>query len=113
MIFTQFIRPDVNQVVEYPSDVSNVQIAGYRSNADQITALIDAGMRLQQAREDMYDYADDASIDDSVTDPTRSNDFDLADAAQIAHQIVPKVKSSKIVESPVKSVEPSPEKTEP
>lgn len=87
-MYTQFMRP-TEGVLEYPSDKSNVQTAGYRTTADQIMALMDAGIRLQHAREDMYDFVDDESIDDTFYDPTRSNDFDLADAAQIGQKIRP------------------------
>ena len=46
--------------------------------------MILAGQRLDQSRKALYDFTSEDEIDEDATDPTRSGNFDLADATQMA-----------------------------
>lgn len=59
-----------------------VEFAGYVSKRKRIEALINAGQRLIQARQDMYDYTGEDPDPDIQPDPTRKGNFDLADATE-------------------------------
>lgn len=61
----------------------HVEIGSYIPPKKQIESFIQAGIRLNQTRAEQYDFKDEASIDDSYTDPTRRPGFDLADASAI------------------------------
>ena len=66
---------------------SETEQAGYIPATKQIENMILAGRRLDSSRL-QYDFASEEEIDEELYDPTRSGNFDLADAtqAQIAVQ---------------------------
>ena len=63
---------------------SETEQAGYIPPQIQIENMILAGQRLDQSRKALYDFASEDEIDEDATDPTRSGNFDLADATQMA-----------------------------
>ena len=58
--------------------------SGYIPPERQIQDMMNAGRRLQEYRMSQYDFASPDDIDESLSDPTRSANFDLADATQMA-----------------------------
>lgn len=61
-----------------------VEDFGYVSAEEKILSMINAGIRLQNARDDLYDLTEeeDESTDwNRLEDPTRSPGYDLADAS--------------------------------
>ena len=69
---------------ERPDPVSLTEQAGYIPPQDQIESMILAGQRLNEARASQYDFASEDEIDEDAYDPTRTGNFDLADASQLA-----------------------------
>ena len=63
---------------------SETEQAGYIPPQVQIENMILAGQRLDQSRRALYDFASPDEIDEDAYDPTRSGNFDLADATQMA-----------------------------
>jgi len=63
------------------SDEILTEVAGYISAKQRIENLLFAGQRLLQSRSEMYDYTGEPPEDDQL-DPSRSPNFDLADATQ-------------------------------
>lgn len=61
---------------------TDVDRAGYISAQKRIENIMFAGMRLVQSRREMYDFLGD-ELDTSFDDPTRSKNWDLADAFQM------------------------------
>ena len=59
--------------------------SGYIPPERQIQDMMNAGRRLQEYRMSQYDFASPDDIDESLSDPTRSANFDLADASQQAY----------------------------
>lgn len=82
--YTQDERPNKKEFQEDYTNAENlVETAGYISPEQQIRNLIDAGERLNAFRDEMYDYNNDYIITgDEEVDPTRSGNYDLADAFQ-------------------------------
>lgn len=71
-----------------------VETAGYISKEKRIAALMLAGERLVQARKEMYDIPEGVDVDEDLVDidPTRSGNYDLADASQAKMSLVSKSK---------------------
>lgn len=63
---------------------SETEQAGYIPPQVQIENMMLAGQRLDQSRKAMFDFASEEEIDEDAFDPTRSGNFDLADASQMA-----------------------------
>ena len=61
---------------------SETEQAGYISPQRQIENMILAGRRLDQFRKDQFDFESEDEIDEELSDPTRSGNFDMADATQ-------------------------------
>ena len=59
--------------------------AGYRTTQQIVEGMINAGDRLDSFRRDLYDL--DYSDEDGEIDPTRSPNFDLADASAIGRSV--------------------------
>ena len=66
---------------------SETEQAGYIPPQIQIENMILAGERLNQSRKEQYDFASADEIDEDAYDPTRSGNFDLADASQASLRI--------------------------
>ena len=71
-----------------------VERAGYIPAKIQIENLILAGKRLQEYRAEMYDFTDLSKIDLNFHDPTRSKNFDIADAFQLKRALEARLKAS-------------------
>lgn len=69
---------------EKNSGVCGVDRLGYVSAQKRIENMIIAGQRLIQARREEFDFPPDVEIDESFIDPTRSLNFDPADATQLS-----------------------------
>jgi len=55
-----------------------VETAGHMTNKQKIESILDAGKRLVEYRKQQFDFEDE--IDENFSDPTRSKNFDMADA---------------------------------
>lgn len=73
-------------IPEKNSGRSPVETAGYIPANQRIENMMLAGQRLSESRKEQYDFPD-GEIDESYNDPTRSKNFDLADASQIQNNI--------------------------
>lgn len=68
-----------------------VEAAGYISAEEQILSMLQAGVRLDESRKELYDVEGD--IDDNISfdsvgfDPTRMPGFDPADATALARVV--------------------------
>ena len=63
---------------------SHVEKAGYIPAQARIENMMLAGQRLVAHRAEMYDFKELKDIDENFIDPTRSKNFDMADASQFA-----------------------------
>ena len=93
---------------------SETEQAGYIPPQIQIENMILAGERLNQSRKEQYDFASADEIDEDAYDPTRSGNFDLADATRLAMEaeasIAESQKASKVAsKAPEKAPEASTE----
>lgn len=87
MMFSRPYNPDRYRT---PPEINNgetlVETAGYIPAQKKIENMILAGQRLVDYRKSQnYDFAD-GKIDEDFMDPTRSPNFDLADATQMQLQ---------------------------
>lgn len=80
MFMTRYTRPDLP--LESGGGESLVESAGYIPAQRQIEQFMTAGRRLALARKEMFDFPDGVERED-FTDPTRSPNFDLADAVEL------------------------------
>lgn len=76
-VYTHWDRPENKPEYNSGEVITNLKAA--RSNKDRIEGLLIAGQNLVQARIEAYDYEHEGK-DDGFTDPTRSGNYDLADA---------------------------------
>jgi len=87
---------------EVMSLISKTETAGYVPAEKKILNLINAGKRLDNYRKEQYDIAEGEDVsEDVVFDVTRSPNFDMADASQLALQAnarIRKAKAEKVVE---------------
>lgn len=68
---------------ETPDSKSETEQAGYIPPKQQIEQMILAGRRLDDFRKEQFDFDSEEEIDEELYDPTRSVNFDLADATQM------------------------------
>lgn len=66
---------------EYNDGQSIVETQGYIPAQVQIESMIAAGMRLDTARKEAYDFGSAEEVDPDFEDPTRTVGFDMADAS--------------------------------
>lgn len=76
-----------DRVYEDVDSHSETEQAGYIPPQVQIENMIMAGQRLDASRKALYDFESEADIDESAIDPTRSGNFDLADATQMSFAV--------------------------
>lgn len=74
---------------------SETERAGYIPAKNRIENLILAGQRLKVARAELYDFGPDDEVDESFSDPTRSANYDMADASQQSLAVEHRLKESK------------------
>lgn len=72
-----------------------VETAGYRSAKFQIEELMAAGKRLTDFRKGQYDFPEGTQVDEKFSDPTRSPNFDMADASAILRDVRRNIKRRK------------------
>ena len=66
---------------------SETEQAGYIPPQIQIENMILAGQRLAESRRAQFDFESADDIDEDAYDPTRSGNYDLADASQASLRI--------------------------
>ena len=71
-----------------------VQKIGYVPAKKRIEDIINAGMRLKDFRASQYDFPEGTEIDETLNDPTRAKNFDLADASQLKYAAEASLKAS-------------------
>lgn len=82
--------------------------AGYVPPKIQIENMILAGRRLNEARLNQFDFPNEESIDENASDPTRSGNFDLADASQMYFDAVERLSAQEATaEASKMAVKPS------
>lgn len=74
-----------------------VQVVGYIPLAKRISDMVACGIRLKQAREELFDIPASSEVDDDEIqlDPTRSPGFDMADASVMARDLKARIKSAR------------------
>ena len=76
-----------------------VEKAGYIPAKDRIENMILAGQRLIEHRMSMYDFDSNKELDESFYDPTRSKNFDLADAFQLSQNAENNLKQRELLKA--------------
>ena len=101
-----------------PDPESETEQAGYIPPKVQIENMILAGQRLDKARS-QYDFESEEDIDEDLIDPTRSGNYDLADATQSALAVEARLREAALKpsqtaqEAPEEASKPSPGGNEP
>ena len=101
-----------------PDSESDTEQSGYIPPKVQIENMILAGQRLDHARS-QYDFESEDDIDEGLSDPTRSGNYDLADATQSALGVEARLKEAaqkpfqNAQEAPEEASKPSPGGNEP
>nr|WAE43602.1 MAG: hypothetical protein [Microviridae sp.] len=90
--FAVHFKPAVDRLEVNSGELITEQ-AGYIPPKKQIEDMILAGQRLNESRAS-YDWDDEEDIDESASDPTRSPNFDLADATQQGFAVDARLKAS-------------------
>lgn len=75
-----------------------VEKAGYIPAKVRIENMILAGQRLVEHRREMYDF-DGEDIDESFSDPTRSKNFDMADAFIMSEVVKNNLKQKELLKA--------------
>lgn len=110
--FTKYDRPVKSPEINEGPVITEVK--GYISPKTQVERLIRSGERLMEYRRQMYDAGIDDNFDDIRLDPTRSPDFDLADASAIQAELSSKRKKAemKVKEKAIPESKEEPESEE-
>ena len=80
-----------------------VETAGYIPAQVRIENMMLAGRRLADARKEMYDFPAGVEPDESLSDPTRSPNFDMADATAIQMAAESRLRRSRKPQEPLDS----------
>jgi len=83
-----------------------VEKAGYIPAKDRIENMILAGQRLIEHRMSMYDFDSNKELDESYYDPTRSKNFDMADAFQMQQNVENNLKQRELLKASQTAPEP-------
>ena len=78
--FDKYNRPV--RILEKNTGEMLVEVKGYITAEKRINDMINAGVRLQESRKELYDFYDGNPANLSFSDPTRSPNYDMADAFQ-------------------------------
>ena len=76
-----------------------VERSGYIPAQVRIENMILAGQRLVEYRKEMYDFFDGENIDESFSDPTRSKNYDMADAFIMSEVIKNNVRQKELLKA--------------
>ncbi len=71
-----------HSVAERNDGPTIVERDGYRSVEDQVMELVNAGELLREQRRGLYDFESEEDVDDALEDPTRTPNYDMADASE-------------------------------
>lgn len=107
--YTKYNRPPKNY--ERGGGEVLVERAGYISAQVRIENLMLAGLRLQQYRDEHYDFTGE-EIDDNFSDPTRRKSYDMAEAFQASLELAERMKAQRDAKKKKKPVEKPAEKEE-
>lgn len=83
-----------------------IEKAGYIPAKDRIENMILAGQRLIEHRMSMYDFDSNKEFDESYYDPTRSKNFDMADAFQMKQNVENNIKQKELLKASQTVAEP-------
>jgi len=83
-----------------------VEKAGYIPAKDRIENMILAGQRLIEHRMSMYDFDSNKELDENYFDPTRSKNFDMADAFQMQQNAENNIKQRQLLKASETAPEP-------
>lgn len=89
-VYTQFDPPPYDGATM--GGESLVETAGYIPAEVQINSMLQAGERLQAGRREAYDFGADDDIPEDYIDPTRSPNYDLADASVDARNVASRIR---------------------
>lgn len=78
-VYSKIVRPV--RLPPLPKGKYLVETAGYIPAIDQINRLINGGIALNEYRAELYDH-EPGSLSEEVIDPTRTPNYDMADAYQ-------------------------------
>nr|WAE43910.1 MAG: hypothetical protein [Microviridae sp.] len=92
MNYAQHFKPVIDKMEVNSGEVITEQ-AGYIPPKVQIENMILAGQRLAESR-GQYDWPDGEEIDENASDPTRSPNYDIADAFQDGEALKGRLKAS-------------------
>jgi len=103
-----------------PSEQNGAELfteqSGYIPAQKRIENLLNAGQRLKDFRDQQFDFVDENSIDDQFFDPTRTKNFDLADATQLQYDLTGRQKRLQTAPEPLEEAkkpqtDPEPDKS--
>ena len=83
-----------------------VEKSGYIPAKDRIENMILAGQRLIEHRMSMYDFNSDKELDEDFYDPTRSKNFDMADATMLQYNLENNIKQRELLNASQTAPEP-------
>ena len=95
MFVTKFNFIDMPKDEKFHDDTEIVETAGYISKEKMINSMISAGIRLQEVRANEFDGS---TVEEALEnyDVTRSDDFDVVDAARLYSQLSDKIRESEV-----------------
>lgn len=88
LFMTRYKRPE--PIFEEGGGDLMVETAGYIPPKRQIEQFMLAGKRLELSRREMFDFPDGKEVE--FSDPTRSPNFDMADATMLANPAMQRVR---------------------
>lgn len=84
--YTQWNRPPVKEL-EMNDGETITEVQGYIPAKKQIENLLTAGARLSAYRRELYDFGPGDEVPEGFEDPTRSPNFDMADASALGEAV--------------------------
>lgn len=90
-----------------------VETAGYIPAQVRIENMMLAGRRLAEARKELYDFPAGVEPDETLSDPTRSPNFDMADATAIQMSAESRLRQSRKAPEPPETPLPTKDEGEP
>lgn len=111
-VFGPFVRPD--PAYEREDSSSQTEQSGYIPTEVQVERMIQAGLRLDIARKEEFDFPEGSEEDDEelVVDPTREPGYDLADASMDARALTARLRKQSAAAEKRKGADKPPEPPE-
>lgn len=94
--YSKYVRPK-KVYPDFSNDIPIVETSGYVPAQKRIENLIAAGKRLVDSRNEAYDLLN--GEDDGDIDPTRSGEFDLADASSLQNGLEARFSAKKAADA--------------